>query len=41
MKYAGREKEYMHEYYEKHKKRIRAANDAWEEEHKEEKKGLK
>ena len=33
MKYAGREKEYMHEYYLANKKRIRAQNDAWDSEH--------
>lgn len=32
-KYAGREKEYMHEYYLLHKQRMRAANKAWKAEH--------
>ena len=33
MKYVGREKEYMHEYYLANKEKIRAQNDAWESEH--------
>lgn len=33
MKYAGREKEYMHEYYLANKKKIRARNDSWKSKH--------